>query len=86
MNRLSRCNGVPARSLYLTPLDFFVWSYIKSQMYTTNPDLLNELRQRITDICARISPDTFHNVREEFLSRMLIYQERQGGHFLHLLK
>lgn len=37
----------PARSPDLTPLDFFLWGYIKSKVYVTVPRNINDLRQRI---------------------------------------
>lgn len=76
----------PARSPDLTPLDFFLWGYIKSEVYKTAPGSLNELRQRITDVCSRITPQMLHNIREEFTHRIFICQEVHGGHFQHLLK
>ena len=38
----------PARSPDLTPMDFFLWGYLKSKVYQTVPQNQNELRQRIT--------------------------------------
>lgn len=38
----------PARSPDLTPLDFCVWGYIKSKVYTTPPASIADLRRRIT--------------------------------------
>ena len=37
----------PPRSPDLTPLDFFLWSYIKSTVYTTPPTNLDDLEMRI---------------------------------------
>lgn len=38
----------PPRSPDLTPCDFFLWGYIKSQVFNKPPCDLNELRNRIT--------------------------------------
>ena len=37
----------PARSPDLTPLDFYLWGYIKSKVYRTPPTDLNDLQNRI---------------------------------------
>uniref|UniRef100_A0A915EH83 Transposase n=1 Tax=Ditylenchus dipsaci TaxID=166011 RepID=A0A915EH83_9BILA len=37
----------PPYSPDLTPCDFFLWGYLKSRIYRTQPADLNELRQRI---------------------------------------
>jgi hypothetical protein len=40
----------PPYSPDLTPMDFWLWGYVKSRIYATQPDDLDELEQRITDI------------------------------------
>lgn len=44
----------PARSPDLTPLDYFLWGYLKSKVYVTKPQNLDDLRQRIIDETALI--------------------------------
>ena len=39
----------PPRCTDLTPLDFFLWGYIKGQVYKTPPANVDELRERITN-------------------------------------
>ena len=38
----------PPRSPDLTPFDFFLWGYLKDQVFKTTPTDLGELRTRIT--------------------------------------
>ena len=38
----------PPRSPDLTPLDFFLWGYLKSKVYVTPPATLANLRKRIS--------------------------------------
>lgn len=45
---LGHAHEWPPRSPDLTPLDFFLWGYLKSKVYQTVPRNLNDLRQRIT--------------------------------------
>ena len=37
----------PARSPDLSSLDFFLWGYLKSQVYKSNPSTLQELKAAI---------------------------------------
>ena len=49
-NRVIALNHViewPPRSPDLTPLDFFLWGYLKARVYTTPPANLNDLQQKI---------------------------------------
>lgn len=75
----------PARSPDLTPLDFFLWGYLKDKVYVTPPENLQELRMRITTGCLSITPDILRNVRQAFEARLYYCQEVQGAHFEHLL-
>ncbi|KYQ46369.1 hypothetical protein ALC60_14791, partial [Trachymyrmex zeteki] len=56
----------PPRSPDLTPLDFFLWGHLKSVVYKTPPENINDLRQRIVQECRAIPTNTFQNVRSEF--------------------
>ena len=40
-------------------MDFWLWGYVKSRIYATQPDDLDELEQRITDI--------FDDIRENHM-------------------
>ena len=41
----------PPRSPDLTPLDFFLWGYLKSKIYVTPPTDIQDLRGRIVQEC-----------------------------------
>ncbi|GBN59304.1 hypothetical protein AVEN_178896-1 [Araneus ventricosus] len=60
----------PPRSPDLTPLDFFLWEHIKGQVYATPPTTWQDLRRRITDACASVTPAILHNVQREIQSRV----------------
>lgn len=76
----------PARSPDLTPLDFFLWGHIKSVVYKTQPDDIEDLKRRITEASRAIPEEVFQNVREEFENRLYFCLENNGEHFEHLLK
>lgn len=75
----------PARSPDLTPLDFFFWGFLKSKVYETRPQNVNELRDRIVHCCHLITPDMLENVRRAFQARLYFCQEVNGGHFEQLI-
>lgn len=75
----------PARSPDLTPLDFFLWGYLKSKVYVTKPNDIEDLKQRIRHEIRQITPEMLRNVRDAFYFRLALCQERNGAHFEHLL-
>lgn len=75
----------PARSPDLSPLDFFLWGHLKSIVYKTPPANLAELRQRIVDECAKITPESLQNVRAGFEMRLYHCQTALGQQFEHLI-
>lgn len=77
----------PARSPDLTPLDFFLWGHLKSIVFKTKPDSIEDLRQRIITECRyNIPREVFHNVRTEFENRLYYCLAQDGMHFEHLIK
>lgn len=75
----------PPRSPDLTPLDFFLWGHLKSVIFKTQPQSIEELRGKIVQECRAIPPVTFENVRREFEDRLFYCLENNGQHFEHLL-
>lgn len=74
----------PARSPDLTPLDFFLWGYLKSKVYINRPNTLDELKIRIREEVQRITPDVLRNCQEEFRNRLGYCLAVQGAQFEHL--
>ncbi|GBN50423.1 hypothetical protein AVEN_32484-1 [Araneus ventricosus] len=77
------CVEWPPRSPDLNPLDFFLWGYIKQRVYATPPPTLQELRNRITDACASVSPAMLYNVQRELESHVQMCIVAEGHHFEH---
>lgn len=75
----------PPRSPDLTPLDFYMWGFIKDRVYRTEVKDLAELKKRISDCCKTVTPDMLAMVRNEMDSRIHICQEVNGGTFEQLL-
>lgn len=71
----------PARSPDLTPLDFFLWGYLKSKVYLQRPFRdLDHLENTIRE-CAMAIPQRFLiNAVKEVSRRTIICMERDGRH------
>lgn len=74
----------PARSPDLTPLDFFLWGHLKSQVYKTRVADLDDLRARIVAECRNITPEMLQHVRNNFEERLYRCMQSNGEHFEHL--
>lgn len=75
----------PARSPDLTPLDYFLWGYLKSKVYFNRPNNVDDLKERIRQEINQITPETIQNVLEEFQQRLHYCQEATGAQFEHLI-
>ncbi|GFY21813.1 transposable element Tc3 transposase [Trichonephila clavipes] len=62
-------NG-PPRSCDLTPLDYFLWGYVKSLVYADKPQTLDHLEDNIRRVIADMRPQMLENVIENWTSRL----------------
>ena len=70
----------PPRSPDITPLDFFLWGYVKDKAFSTPvPDITN-LKARITDVFATITEDMLGNTRREIDYRLDVLRATKGAH------
>ena len=60
----------PPRSCDLTPLDFFLWSYLKSQVYVNKPTTTRALKEEIQRCINEIQPHLCKMVMENFDKRV----------------
>lgn len=70
----------PPRSCDLTPLDFFLWGYIKEKVYSNNPQTLEALKENIRVVIREITPQVCEMVMQNFLKRMTNCSQSRGGH------
>lgn len=75
----------PPRSPDLSPLDYYLWGYIKSKVYKTKPQNIEELKQRIRDEADLIPFENNRRAISTFYQRLEYCQEVNGSHFQHLL-
>ncbi|GFV44657.1 uncharacterized protein TNCV_3362051, partial [Trichonephila clavipes] len=60
----------PPRSCDLTPLDYFLWGYVKSLVYADKPQTLDHLKDNIRRVIADIRPQMLEKVIENWTSRL----------------
>jgi len=75
----------PARSPDLTPLDYFLWGYLKNKVYETKPNNLQELQARITNTATLITPEQIINTLNNFYERLAHCITAEGRQFEHLI-
>ncbi|KYN35890.1 hypothetical protein ALC56_09681 [Trachymyrmex septentrionalis] len=75
VNRQNR----PPRSCDLTPLDFFLWGYLKSQVYVNKPTTTRALKEEIQRCINEIHPHLCKMVMENFDKRVRMCMQSRGA-------
>lgn len=75
----------PPRSCDLTPLDFFLWGFLKSRVYASRPGSIDELQQNIRHEISHITPDFCQKVIENGVLRFTHAESSRGGHLSDIL-
>lgn len=70
----------PPRSCDLTPLDYFLWGYVKDEVYKNNPTTIEELKTNIEQEIREIQPQLCKKVIENFTQRIDVCKRARGGH------
>ncbi|GFV97610.1 uncharacterized protein TNCV_2041181 [Trichonephila clavipes] len=69
----------PPRSCDLTPLDYFLWGYVKSLVYADKPQTLDHLEDNIRRVIADIRPQMLEKVIENWTSRLDYIRAYRGS-------
>ncbi|GFU18845.1 uncharacterized protein TNCV_1085831 [Trichonephila clavipes] len=69
----------PPRSCDLTPLDYFLWGYVKSLVYADKPQTLDPLEDNIRRVIADIRPQILEKVIENWTSRLDYIRASRGS-------
>lgn len=75
----------PPRSCDLTPLDFFLWGYVKGKVYANNPTTISELKDQIRRVIGEIQPHLCQNVIRNFGQRIVHCKKSRGGHLSDII-
>lgn len=74
----------PPRSPDLTPLDFFLWGYLKGIVYGTESSSA-EAMKKIIMACAELTPEIIRNATRSVIRRAEMCVLRGGSHIEPLL-
>lgn len=76
----------PARSPDMTPLDFFLWGYLKGLVYFTQPTDLDDLQNKIRAACQTVTPEMIRTAcTRNLLTRFEHCITEDGHQFEHQL-
>ncbi|GFW28736.1 putative LOC100569746 [Trichonephila clavipes] len=84
ISRFGRVNW-PPRSCDLTPLDYFLWGYVKSLVYADKPQTLDHLEDNIRRVIADIRPQMLEKVIENWTSRLDYIRASRGSHMPEII-
>ena len=69
----------------LSPLDFFLWGYVKSKAYANKPQTISDLKAAITQVIAEITVDQCRRTIDNFRHRIESCLNRRGRHMEHAI-
>ncbi|GFV55245.1 uncharacterized protein TNCV_3279601 [Trichonephila clavipes] len=75
----------PPRSCDLTPLDYFLWGYVKSLVYADKPRTLDHFKDNIRRVIADIRPQMLEKVSENMTSRLDYIRASRGSHIPEII-
>ncbi|GFW48190.1 uncharacterized protein TNCV_2382741 [Trichonephila clavipes] len=78
ISRFGPVNWLP-RSCDITPLDYFLWGYVKSLVYADKPQTLDHLEDNIRRVIADIRPQMLEKVIENWTSRLDYIRASRGS-------
>jgi hypothetical protein len=84
-DRIISKNLRPPRSPDLTPPDYFLWGYLKQDVYSNRPQTTEDLKQNIEVAISNISQETLKKVVRNMVTLVNICYAENSGHFQHLL-
>ena len=73
------------RSPDLTPPDFYLWGAMKNKIYCSNPRIINELKETITDYIQKVDDTVLKDVFRNMMTCATRCTNAGGGHFQQLL-
>ncbi|GFT58684.1 putative transposable element [Trichonephila clavipes] len=78
ISRFGPVNWTP-RSCDLTPLDYFLWGYVKSLVYADKPQTLDLLEDNLRRVIADIRPQMLEKVIENWTPRLDYIRASRGS-------
>lgn len=70
----------PPYSPDLNPLDFWLWGYLKDEVYKRSPKTIEEMKTTVQNVIAKIGENTRRSVLLNWRNRLVACIEADGGH------
>ena len=71
----------PARSPDLSPLDYFLWGFLKDKVFSIAPSEISDLKTTVRSVIEAIDSGTLQTVIANFAIRIEKCIVAMGGHF-----
>ncbi|GBL73903.1 hypothetical protein AVEN_230847-1 [Araneus ventricosus] len=71
----------PQFSPDLNPCDFYLWDYLNSKRWQTNPKTFPELKAVVTNAVGTIHNEVSSRLMDGFQNRLIAIFVKEGGHF-----
>lgn len=86
-NRVISKDLWPPRSPDLTPLDYFLFGYLKNKIFKNLPHTMDDLKQSIVEVISNINMDKsmLEKIFRNMIKRVDLCKKESGKHFEHLL-
>lgn len=75
----------PRPAADLTPLNFFLWGYVKSRVYEEVPKTSEDMKLRIRAAFRAVTAQMLRNVKRSFFLRLNLCLNENGMLFEHLI-
>lgn len=76
----------PPRSPCLNPLDYFLWGFLKNEVYSNNlPNSVDEFRERILAAFQKVTPLMVSRATSQITRRINLCIQNEGQHFEQFL-
>ncbi|GFT32785.1 uncharacterized protein TNCV_2901771 [Trichonephila clavipes] len=75
----------PPWSPDLSPCNYWLWGYLKSQVYRDRPTSLGMLKDNIRLQCLTITPDMLYSAAHNIIPRLQLLLRNDGEHIEHFL-
>ncbi|XP_061394938.1 uncharacterized protein LOC133330517 [Musca vetustissima] len=75
----------PPRSCDLTPLDYFLWGYVKSKVYRNKPATIPALEYNISEEIRAIPAEMLEKVAQNWAFRMDHLRRSRGQHINEII-
>ena len=75
----------PPRSCDVTPLDYFLWGYVKSLVYAKKPATIDALEANIVRVIHDVRPAVLEKVTQNWTQRMRYLVNSRGCHMPQII-